>query len=148
MVRGGGACIMVLAREVWNCVHKLNYFNLRGRERENNGEWLCECVLHLHVKHTRVCVLMEGEKETHFYSSTGARIYKWEYKPVAGDYSRGQVLPCSWALAWRKEERRQRCGEARAPPLTKTKKRQHTASPRRDPHTPSRTFVYGLSSRA
>lgn len=46
---------MVLAREVWNCVHKLNYFNLREREREreNNGEWLC--VLHLHVKHMHVC---------------------------------------------------------------------------------------------
>ena len=51
----GAPCIMVLAREVWNCVHKLNYFNLRRRERENNGEWLCECVLHLHVKHMRVC---------------------------------------------------------------------------------------------
>lgn len=30
--RGGTPCIMVLAREVWNCVHKLNYFNLRERE--------------------------------------------------------------------------------------------------------------------
>lgn len=43
----GAPCIMVLAREVWNCVHKLNYFNLREREGENNGEWLSE--LHLHV---------------------------------------------------------------------------------------------------
>lgn len=51
----GAPCIIVLAREVWNCVHKLNYFNLRGRERENNGEWLCECVMHLHVKHMCVC---------------------------------------------------------------------------------------------
>lgn len=54
-VGGGAPCIIVLAGEVWNCVHKLNYFNLRGRERENNGEWLCECVMHLHVKHMCVC---------------------------------------------------------------------------------------------
>lgn len=60
--RGGAPCIMVLAREVWNCVHKLNYFNLREREWENNGEWLCECVLHLHVKHMHVCWWRRGRK--------------------------------------------------------------------------------------
>lgn len=48
---------MVLAREVWNCVHKLNYFNLRERESARIMESGCArgCVLHLHVNHMQVC---------------------------------------------------------------------------------------------
>lgn len=81
--KGGAPCIMVLAREVWNCVHKLNYFNLREREWEweNNGERLCEgeCCIYMW---TYACVLMEREKEgDSFLFFYGAHIYKWEYKP-------------------------------------------------------------------
>lgn len=56
-----------------------------------------ECELHLHVN-ICMCVDGESERETHFYSSTGLTFTSENINQVAGDYRRGQVLPCSWKL--------------------------------------------------
>lgn len=99
--RGGGApCIMVLAREVWNCVHKLNYFNLREREWESERimESGCASVCCIYMWNVCMCVDGERERQTHFYSSTGLTFTRGNINQVAGDYRGGQVLPCSWKL--------------------------------------------------
>lgn len=54
---------MVLAREVWNCVHKLNYFNLRERESERIMESGCVSVCVAFTCETHAGVLMESEKD-------------------------------------------------------------------------------------
>lgn len=99
--REGAPCIMVLAREVWSCVHKLNYFNLR-EEGAREGERIMErvavgvCVAFT-CDHMHVCRWKE-ERETHFYSSLGLTFTTENINRVAGDYRRGQMLPCSWKL--------------------------------------------------
>lgn len=81
--REGAPCIMVLAREVWSCVHKLNYFNLR-EEGAREGERIIErvavgvCVAFT-CDHMHMC-RWKRERDS-FLFLYGAHIYNWEYKP-------------------------------------------------------------------